>query len=438
MRRSATIALIAISIMVSAHYLPMLYEKIFFPRIEKTHLLFSPVTRRFIYKEKIVGPVPAAVRLKAEDHHAEIAYRDADGTYYSRIDFEKRLPFIYYKNMTLWGLMPLELGGRRFDKGEIKADRQVLELRPGEINGNRPQTAVWPLLESNPGQARLVFPEDRFRMTADAMQFVNADDNTVDAALTETFTRALKEKGFVFPARSVNGKFTILKPFDEGGFLVDADFRVFQVKRRDGKPVVVRTPIDPGLETRHIKITENQRRAFYGLLLAGDGRIHLLACDDYRLIPLPVEQYDADRMDFKLLINPLYRTAVWSDETTIRAVAMDTDHRVLKRYTHTMSRATRTPVHKAHAVLFPFSLHLIASDGGYLRLSLQPGGWLSLVGLLACLAGHTGWTRWRSGRMPGAAGLCLVAVTGVYGWIALGMIGDEWRGEEADVTKCEA
>ncbi|MFP4348359.1 MAG: DUF4857 domain-containing protein [Thermodesulfobacteriota bacterium] len=45
--------------------------------------------------------------------------------------------------------------------------------------------------------------------------------------------------------------------------------------------------------------------------------------DGYRLIRLPIDTYDPDRMDFKLLINPLYRTAVWSDEARIRAVAMD-------------------------------------------------------------------------------------------------------------------
>jgi len=59
--------------------------------VEKTHLLFSPVTRRFIYVEKIVGPVAPEALRKAKDHHAGIAYRDADGTWYSREEFEKRL-----------------------------------------------------------------------------------------------------------------------------------------------------------------------------------------------------------------------------------------------------------------------------------------------------------------------------------------------------------
>lgn len=425
MRQLATIAFTVLTVVVSAFYLPLLYEKIFSKRVEKTHLLFSPVTQRFIYKEKIVGSVPAEAVEKSEDHHAEIAYRDADGTYYTRVAFEKNLPFIYYKNMELWGLMPLTINGRTFDKKTIKSNRRVLELKPGEINDQRPLTPMWPLLESNPGQARLVFPEDRFRMTADAMQFVNADFNRVDRDLTAAFTNALKEKGFVFPARSVNGKFSILKPFDEGAFIVDAKYQVFHVKRRDGKPFVVRTPIDTALKTRHIKISENRKREYYGLLLAADHRLYLLTYDNYRLIPLPLEDYYPNHMDFKLLVNPLYTTAVWSDEVVIRAVAMDRDFRVLDRYKHDMSRSTVTAAHQLRNILFPFTLKLQSINGGYLRLYVQTGGGLSLIGLALCAVAFVTVYRLRQGRFPSLAGISLVAVTGLYGWIAVNFIGSE-------------
>ena len=424
MRRLATFSLIIVTIAVASVYLPMLYGKVFFQRIEKTHLLFSPVTRRFIYKEKIVGEIPAAVREKAEDHHMEIAYRDADGTYYSRVEFEKNLPFIYYKNMELWGLLPLHLGGGQFDKKAIKSGRQVLELNPTEIEDRRPLTHLWPLLESNPGQARLVFPEDRFRMTGDAMAFVNADANHVDIPLSKDFTRVLKRAGFVFPARSVNGKFTILKPFDEGVFIVDANYRVFHVKRRDNRPEVILTPIDPGLKTRYIKVLENQRREFYGLLLDGDGSLHLLTYDNYRLIELPLENFDPDRMEFKLIVNPLYRTAIWSDEKDIRAVAMDSQNRVLERYAHRMSRSRQTTVHRVYEACFPFVLQLDSPEGGFLRPALKPGGWLSSIGIGVCLAGFAALSLLRRRRLPGLGAFCLIAVTGVYGWIALTVTGD--------------
>jgi hypothetical protein len=425
MRQMATIALVILTVVVSAVYLPMMYEKVFFKRVEKTHLLFSPVTQRFIYKEKIVGDITEDAIRKAEDHHAEIAYRDTDGTYYTRVEFEKNLPFIYYKNMELWGLLPLSLSGKSFDKKAIKSQRQVLELRPGEINDKRPMTPLWPLLESNPGQARLVFPEDRFRMTNNAMQFVNADTNTLDHKLTEAFTGALKDKGFTFPARSVNGKFSILKPFDEGVFIVDSEYHVYHVKRKDDKPLVVRTPIDSALKTRHIKISENRNREYFGFLLAEDHSLYLITYENYQLVKLPLNDYNPEQMDFKLLINPLYRTAVWSDDKFIHAVALDSDYRLLERHTHRMSRAIVTPMRKVHDVLFPYTLKLSTADGGFLKLSLNTGGKVSLVGIAACLLGYIVVFRVRRRQFPSKGRVGLILATGLYGVIALSFLGSE-------------
>ncbi|MFP4032604.1 MAG: DUF4857 domain-containing protein [Desulfococcaceae bacterium] len=419
MRTVAAACLILLAVLAAAVYLPALYGKLFYERVRKTHLFYSPVTEGFVYKEKILGEPPPEAFAKAEDHHAETAYRDEDGRWYTRREFEERLPFIYYKNMEIWGRLPLQLNGRTLDKETIQANRQVLELRSGQIRDRRPEVPLWPLLESNPGQARLVFPADRFRMTRDAMVFVNADTNAVDPELTRFFTEALRAEGFDFPARSVHGKFTVLKPFDEGVFIVDADHEVFHVKRVDDRPRVVRTPIDPAIQTRHIQVSENQRREFFGLLLGEAGDLYLLTCDDYRLIQMPLTNYVPDRMDFKLILNPLYRTAIYSDERVIRAVAMDLDYRPIDRYTHVMAAGKRTPAHWVQDLLFPFSVELAEPAGGYLRLRVDLGGWISLAGMALCLLGFGAWKKIREGRLPGLAEAALVGVGGVYGLLAV-------------------
>lgn len=425
MRKLAAAALIILSIIIMAVYLPMLYEKLFFDRVEKTHLFYSPVSERFIFLEKIVRKIPPESLDKAEDHHAEMAYRDQDGAWYTRVEFEKQLPFIYYKNMELWGLLPITLSGRELDKKTIKKNRRVLEFKPGDINDLKPGTPLWPLLESNTGQVRLVFPEDRFRMTADAMVFVNADYNIIDQELTDLFTKALKDKGFVFPARSVNGKFTVLKPFDEGAFIVDDEYKVFHIKRRDGKPVVVKTPIDPALKTRHIKISENKRREHYGLLLSGRGDLYLISYDNYKLTPIPLKSYDPDRMDFKLIFNPLYRTAVYSDDAVIRAVAMDLNYQTLARYEHRMSRSNTTPAQTIYKAVFPFSVHLKEKDGGHLKLFARTGGWISLIGMIGSLVFLIIWRWIRQKRLPEAMEAGLVFLTGIYGLISLTIMEQE-------------
>lgn len=334
----------------------------------------------------------------------------------------KHLPFIYYKNMEIWGLLPVHLNGREFDKSTIQKSRQVMELSSRHISDKTPHAGLYPLLESNPGQARLVFPEDRFRMTDTAMVFVNADTNTVDRELTRTFTRALKDQGFVFPARSVNGKFTVLKPFDEGVFLVDSDYRVFHVKRVGQEPRVVRTGIPAALKTRYIDVSENSSQVFYGLLLAGDGTVHLLSYDNYTLVPIPLEHYDSDRMDLKLIFNPLYVTAVYSDAATIRAVAMDKQFQPLASYTHAMSRATPTYAFQIHQFLFPFSLKPGTTEtDDYFRFHPALGDLSSLAGLVLCILIYGGFTFLHRKRRPDAGRLLLVAITGIYGLIAVGL-----------------
>jgi hypothetical protein len=423
MKRTALLCYILLALLASSVYLPMLYEKICLKKIEKTHLFYSPVSRDFIYKETLLGKIPGLAAGFAEDHHTGIIYRKADGTYVSRVEFEKHLPFIFYKNMEIWGLLPVHLEGRDFDQAAIKAGRRVMELNSRDIPDKAPHERFWPLLESNPGQARLVFPEDRFRMTDSAMVFVNADTNTEDKALTRDFTSALTDQGFVFPARSVNGKFTVLKPFDEGIFLVDGDYSVFHVKRVDGKPWVVKTGIPRTLKTRHINVMENRQREFYGLLLAENGTIHLLSCGNYALVPVPLENYDPDRMDLKLIFNPLYVTAIYSDAVTIRAVAMDSNYRPIKSYTHTMSRSTPTLATSIHQFLFPFSLKLGTSEtDAFIRFHLAPGSLLSLGGMALSVMVFFGFSTLRKGRRPDTGRLLLVALTGIYGLIAVSLV----------------
>ncbi|MCK5099446.1 MAG: DUF4857 domain-containing protein [Desulfobacteraceae bacterium] len=418
MRILASIAMAILAIVILAVYLPLFYQKIFFSPVEKTHLFYSPVINDFIYTEKIIGTPPPEAMAKADDHHCSISYRDAKGNYYTRKEFEKMLPFIYYKNMEMWGLLPLRLQGRTLDKENIKRDRRVIQLKPGEIIGNAPNIGFWPLLESNPGRVRLVFPEDRFRMRPTAMEFINADYNSLDKDLTAIFTTALKEKGFVFPARSVNGKFTVLKPFDEGVFIVDATYHVFHILRRNGNPVVIKTPVSPKLATQFIKVSENRQRKNYGILLASDGSLHILTCDNYATIRLPLRNYDSKSMDFKLIANSLYNTAITSNKTDLYAVVMDKNYKLLARYKHRMSRADleKTLAVRVYKALFPFVLQ-IDNNKGFLKFTVHTGGMLSLFGIGVSLLFCVIWCLWRRAQFPKPACLALVLLTGIYGLI---------------------
>ncbi len=416
----ATVTMVVLAIGTMAVYLPMLYEKLFVHQPGKTHLLFSPVLGKFIYREKIVGDIPQESYDKAVDHRPEYAYRDEDGRWYTRVEFEKRLPFIYYKNMELWGLLPVKINGHTFDKDIIKNNRQIWELKQGESRGARLSEPLYPLLESNPGQARLSFPADRFRMTSDRMEFVNIYKNQVDDELSAVFTAALKKEGFIFPARSVNGKFSILKPYDAGIFLVDDSYTVFHILRKNGEPVVVKTPVDPALKTSCIKVSEKKNRAYYGLLISEAGTLHLLCCDTYKAIQLPLKHYDINTMDFKLIMDPLYTTAIYSDNITAYGVAMNHDFEPLASYKHRMSRAEKTVADSIHQALFPFSVKLEkAANQEGLHISYSTGGLFSIFGICFSLLSVFVWSYVKYRNFPRKSELLLVILAGIYGLIVL-------------------
>ncbi|PIE68780.1 MAG: DUF4857 domain-containing protein [Deltaproteobacteria bacterium] len=410
--RLARLALMLLAVMVMGVFLPIGQKMLSGESMGKTQLFYSPVIKKFIYREK-VGEGHSFVTL------------DEDGTSYDRTTFETMIPFIYYRNMELWGKLPLVLDGQTFTKEQIRTNRQVFELKARNITGNFPRIQVFPLLESVPGRSRLRFPEDAFRMT-DQMEFINVDTNKVDPVLTQIYTKALTDAGFVFPARLVAGKVSILKPFDEGFFLVDARNTVFHIKRVKGKPFVVRTPIPADLGIRHIKVSENKKKAIYGLILTHTGELYLMTYDNYGLIRLPVEGYKPDTMDIKLIINPLFVTAIFSDDTIIHAVAMNKAYEPIARYQHVMFSGKKRVADKIVDALFPFVIQTHDANTGYLPFRFQWSGWTSLLGTALALAvGCVLAYRRKGGFRTHWPDLVLIVVTGFYGLLAVTMIGPE-------------
>lgn len=359
-RRISTVILYVLAVAVLALYLPRGYDLLVMQPVEKTHLFYSAVSERFIFTEKVIGHDAQAAAM-AEDHHADVRYKDEDGKYYTRLEFERLLPFIYYRNMELRGYLPLELQGKTFTAAMIREERRVLELPAGA--GERPNAEpLWPLIESQPGQAGLVFPEERCRFTASRLEFVNADTVVVDEELTTRYTKALLEAGFVFPARAYYGNFTILKPSEGGVFIVDDTGQVFHLIRVNDAPNVTKTGIDPAVGVRFMRISESKTGALGGLVLGAGNRVYILT-SSMDLRPLPVEGYDAGLMDFKIIFDPLHQTAVWSDEATVYAAVMDRNDQLIAAFSHAMSRGVRTWKEILRDILFPFTVELQTTPG---------------------------------------------------------------------------
>jgi hypothetical protein len=419
---SARYALITLTVVVLAVFVPMLSDLAFGERAMKTQLFYSPVTEDFIWRDKM----PRGLEVNHEEmHHAQFLITDRDGNRYERQDFEKLLPFIYYKNMELWGLLPIELKGESFDKVTIRSNRQVVELKPEQLPENSIGDEIYPLIDSEPDGVRLVLPDTRFRI-GDRMEFVHADSNTVSEYLSMYYTSSLKEAGFVFPGEFVGGKLSVLKPFDEGVFLKDKEGIIFHMKSVKGQPKIVKTGINAEGGVRFLKVSESKRREFYGILLSNAGDLYMLGYDDYNLIPLPLSGYNPDTMDFKMIINPLYRTATYSDNEAIKAVVMDTEYQKIDEFEHVMPGTKSTRMQNMVSRMLPYRLQLKAENSEYYGMSLSGLSTYSLWSALVCVVVYmaVSFRRAQSKRIIVLDAL-FILFTGVYGLLAAFLIPSE-------------
>lgn len=361
--------------------MPTAYNMLFEKEISKTHIFYSPTEEKIIYTEQIRNRDLKAEE-KSEGHHADIIYKDEDGNYYTRLEFEERLPFIYFRNMEMRGLLPMTIGNKSFNSADIQKERRVLELPARRLEGKSHVDPVYPMLESNPDQVALVLPADRFRMTSSALEWIDSDLNAVDKERTALYTDALVKEGFTFPCQGVWGNFTTFKPYDAGIFMTDAKGKTFHILRYNDMPVVKQVPFPSDIIPQKILISETKDKMLYGLVLDTNNTVHLFHTKDYGLTTLPTPDYKPCMMDVKVLMDPLYITVTYSDPRDIHVIVYDAfsmEQSINKvhevhRYVHHMSKNEVTASSTMRDMLFPFSISLVSEDSsiGVMKMCPSP------------------------------------------------------------------
>jgi len=404
-------SLVLLTVLALAYLLPAAFDTVFPRHRTNPLLLYSPVLNQFIYQESL-------------GNH-QFHYQDETGQTYSRSEFEQQLPFLYYRTLELKGLLPPSIGGQTFDAESIKAERQAVTIHSRRLKGHFPLLELYPLFNNDPQVAVMPFPEDVFRFTDQAMEFINADHNRIDQELTETFTEALRAVGFVFPATVIGGNPTNLKPFDDGYFIRDSSGHVFHVRRVLNQPEVLKTPIDPDLDILDIIVSEHRRRELHGTIITTSGEVYLITRESYHLIPLPTPRYDPGSMDFKLLIDPLHRTVTTSNDQAVQGVAMDAAYRPLRTFSQPIADLTPAPVLLLRKIIFPFQITLDSPYRGQATLRLVPGGPWSLGGVLAALCLSLILRQSFPQRTSHWGDLAVIALTGFYGLAAVYLLNEE-------------
>jgi hypothetical protein len=411
MLRLSRICIIVLAVAVMAFHLPGLYWKGVEKKTYRPFILYSAVEDCFMF------------RRSAE--FSQSIFADEAGVEYDRVEFEKRTPFFNYRNLSKWDLMPVEVKGEWYYEDVIRGNMQFVRVDPNDLH--TPQIDLYPLFESQSMFAGLENPPDMFRITT-RMEFIVAATNEVDEEKSGGFTRALQDAGFRFPARYVAGNPTTRKAFDEGYLIVDDRGTLFHVKMVEGAPWCVNTGITPEGGVRFMVLRENGRREFYGALITGDDRLHLISYDGYRLIPLPVEGYEPDRMMFQMITDPLNRTLIYKDldEDVIHCVLTDPEYNLVRTWDCPVVRPDMRFEKRIAQLFFPFSLSQGDWKSDYVLFEFRMGEglwWLGIVLSLIALAvirflrsirPKESWVDW-----------IVVALTGFFGLVAVLIVGRE-------------
>jgi len=401
--RISRYTLILVAIVVMAIYLPDFYWLFFDVKTPSPYVSFSPVDSMFFMHRR-------------KDN--KLVFLDEEGNIYTRDEYEAKLPFFYYMQLISDGRMPESIHGIKLDVNEIKKNRNMHRLKPYQLD--IPQISLYPLLESESGRVRLEFPDEYFRITDEGMEFVNSITRKVDKEMSALFTQALKEKGFEFPAKKIFTNPTTRKAFDEGCFVVDAKDDLYHIKKAKGQPVVANTHFPKDIKIRHMMVTENTLKEYYGTIISEDDRIYFLTYDEYKPVELPTKgAYDSGKAILLITTDLFFRQVTLDKEDGIDVFVTDRDYNLIDEYHESWKTREEFPQGKIARAIFPFSISLNDGSTTYVGLYADwhfPLAWIgNIIALLIFVIFLKKEKRKLKKSIPE---LVLVAVTGLYGLIA--------------------
>lgn len=259
----------------------------------------------------------------------ELIRKDRQGNIYSEKEFDSILPMFYYRQLIADGRLPAEMNGIQLNPKIIQTENFIFRHSPNE--SNRPIIGLYPLLESCSGRVDLTMPDDVFRIN-DRMEFIDIESNSVNEKKSGLFTNALQKKEFSFPARIIAGNPTTRKDYDEGYLLTDSKNQLFHLKQMVGRPFVRKIDIPDSIVIKYIFLTEFKNRKILAFLTDTENRLYTLLAKSYRLVPLPVAQFDPAYQYISIIGNLFDWTINVSDIQTDTYYAIDAqDYSLLKK-----------------------------------------------------------------------------------------------------------
>jgi hypothetical protein len=400
------ILLLIIIIIVCAHFIPKFYWMKFEKSVRTPFISYSPIINDFIIS-----------KVSGEKLVAEMTWKDSDGNYYTREEVDSLLPFMNYRQLVASNRMPDSVGGIPVPVDSVRFNGFSFRLSASKIKFREIQ--LYSLLESKSGRVKLEMPIDFFRIN-DRMEFIISATNKIDEEKSKIFTEALNNNGFQFPARIIAGNPTTRKPFDEGYFILDSKNDLYHVKMVEGQPFCVNTNIRDDLKIVHISAFEMSQREFYAYVVTEDNLVFLLSYDGYKMIQLPLENYDHQKDNLMIIGDLFYRTISIIRDNNIQVIVTNRSYKPVDSYFEKWESNEESTAGIAAAYIFPFAIDFNDYNSPNTHLFIDFSDSRSIILTLITVFIAFMIIRHRNQSISKSfVDLIIVLLTGIYGLIAI-------------------
>lgn len=396
--------LVLITIISTMVAIPGLYWLAFEKPISGPSIFYSCVTKDFVVRRYDSG------KSKYSNLKGDVVY--------TRTQYEQKLPLMYVRQLIISGIMPDTLNGVPLDIHIINQNRSFFRLKPKDIDA--PAPGLYPMFESQSGRANLEMPQDFFRIKS-RMEFINAENNSIEENKSVVFTQALEKKGFTFPSKMIEGIPSTRKSCDEGYFVVDAKDNLFHIKMIKGDPYVKKVNVPEGLKFKKIACVDFSDKKFYNYLISENNDIYILTQDDYMLIKLPLDGYDPQKEELRIFGNLFNYNAIFLGKDHLRIQVLNKQYQRVDQYSEKWPDRSQRIEGEVASYLFPAEISLSEWNSLYNKFYFKKTAgyrWL-ILNLLLIIVYVIILRKREIDLKKGIIDYIIIGVTGIFGFIAV-------------------